>query len=610
MTLRRRDFLRGAALAAGSVAAHGLRIPAYASPPRGAETVAIFGGGVGGLTVAHELAERGFAVTVFERRAWGGKARSHGVPNSARAGRAPLPAEHSPHFFPGIYQNIPDTFRRIPFGSNPNGVFDNLVAAPEVGFARTGERSHFVMDAGEHEPAPTSPAPGPILALLTHLPPHEAAYFVDRMLVFMSSCEARRSGQWEVTSWWDFSGAERFSDDYQKLAVDFFTRVLAAQPLRETSARAIATFIEQIIYQCFGFFGTGPANRIFDRPKNEAFIDPWVAHLESLGVDLRLDHSLTGFDVRGSRIAGADLTGPNGAYTVTADHYVCALPVECARRFWTPAILAADPSLEMMNELSVRWAAGIQYYLRRPTPLARGHVIYVDSPWALLSISEAQFWPESDLARDYGDGSAAECLSVAISDLDIPGAVFGRAARDMSPDEIARDVWVQMQQHFDRAGEPRLADGDVVSWHLDPGLVVGPSGTLVEDLDPLFSHTVGSWSQRPTAATAIPNLFLAADYVRGAFPLTTTEAANEAGRRAANAILEASSSSARSCRIFDPYRSPVAEPFQQIDEVFYRQGLPHAADVPGDPTGRLAEMKRTLSRTLGLDAFANGFGWR
>ncbi|WP_460503455.1 FAD-dependent oxidoreductase, partial [Hymenobacter agri] len=31
-------------------------------------TVAIFGGGVAGMSAAHELAERGFAVAVYERQ--------------------------------------------------------------------------------------------------------------------------------------------------------------------------------------------------------------------------------------------------------------------------------------------------------------------------------------------------------------------------------------------------------------------------------------------------------------------------------------------------------------------------------------------------------------
>ena len=46
--------------------------------------VAVLGGGVGGLSAAHELAERGFDVTVYERRdEFGGKARSMDVPGTA-----------------------------------------------------------------------------------------------------------------------------------------------------------------------------------------------------------------------------------------------------------------------------------------------------------------------------------------------------------------------------------------------------------------------------------------------------------------------------------------------------------------------------------------------
>src|SRR5919199_1119790 len=67
--------------------------------PRG-PTVAIIGGGVAGLSAAHELAERGF------------------------------------RFFPSFYRHLPDTMRRIPFGTNPNGVADNLVATSRTRLAR------------------------------------------------------------------------------------------------------------------------------------------------------------------------------------------------------------------------------------------------------------------------------------------------------------------------------------------------------------------------------------------------------------------------------------------------------------------------------------------
>lgn len=139
----RRTFMAGAAAVGGTaaLAAAGTGTAAAQTNADGtaaAPSVAVLGGGVAGLTAAHELAERGFRVTVFERRALGGKARSMDVPNSAKGARRPLPAEHGFRFIPGIYHNLPDTMRRIPFPGNANGVWDNLVAPPEMSFARTG----------------------------------------------------------------------------------------------------------------------------------------------------------------------------------------------------------------------------------------------------------------------------------------------------------------------------------------------------------------------------------------------------------------------------------------------------------------------------------------
>ena len=106
-----------------------------------ARTVAVLGGGVAGLSAAHELAERGFAVSVYESRdIFGGKARSFGVPGSGAGGRADLPAEHGFRFFPGFYKHLPDTMRRIPFPGRADGVAGNLVTA-DPRAARAGRRA-------------------------------------------------------------------------------------------------------------------------------------------------------------------------------------------------------------------------------------------------------------------------------------------------------------------------------------------------------------------------------------------------------------------------------------------------------------------------------------
>ena len=133
-----------------------------------------------------------------------------GVPGSGD-GRpcAPLPAEHGFRFIPGIYHNLPDTMRRIPFPGNANGVRDNLVAphrdvcSPAPAAVRTC--ASRCPGRGTQAPAPTSPSTRSADAahcrcwtLGTGIPAHEAAYFVDRVLVFLTSCDERRDEAWET----------------------------------------------------------------------------------------------------------------------------------------------------------------------------------------------------------------------------------------------------------------------------------------------------------------------------------------------------------------------------------------------------------------------------
>ena len=43
-------------------------------------------------------------------------------------------------FFPGFYKHVPDTMRRIPSGSSPHCVFDQLVSSTRAEIARIGAK--------------------------------------------------------------------------------------------------------------------------------------------------------------------------------------------------------------------------------------------------------------------------------------------------------------------------------------------------------------------------------------------------------------------------------------------------------------------------------------
>jgi uncharacterized protein with NAD-binding domain and iron-sulfur cluster len=97
---------------------------------------------------------------------------------------------------------------------------------------------------------------------------------------------------------------------------------------------------------------------------------------------------------------------------------------------------------------------------------------------------------------------------------------------------------------------------------------------------PLLVNTVGTWEKRPKSRTAVPNLFLAGDYVQTNIDLATMEGANESGRTAANALLDASGSSAERAETFKLYRAPALEAVKRADALLYAAGRPNALDVP------------------------------
>src|SRR5687768_11273414 len=156
--------------------------------------VIVLGGGVAGMSAAHELAERGFEVVVYEARDIpGGKARSMPVPGSGAGGRADLPAEHGFRFFPGFYRHLPDTMKRIPAGRGT--VADNLVGATRILFAQADGENELL--AGAH--LPESLEDLTVLSrfvfdVMTSLgiPAHEHAWLMERLLTLLTSCDERR----------------------------------------------------------------------------------------------------------------------------------------------------------------------------------------------------------------------------------------------------------------------------------------------------------------------------------------------------------------------------------------------------------------------------------
>ncbi|MGI8329811.1 hydroxysqualene dehydroxylase [Actinomadura scrupuli] len=588
----RRQFVTGALTAAGAVAAAGVlgagpasaATPATRRAPRtgraaAGRRVAVFGGGMGGLSVAHELAERGFQVTVYERKAWGGKCRSMPVPGTGSGGRQDLPAEHGFRFFPGFYQNLPDTMKRIPLAGGGTA-FDNLVAGEEVAAFYNGTK--FVLPAKGSIIGTLNP--GSLLEFLRtavnvagKVPIGEVEYFLQKMIAFVTSGPLRRYKQWENMSFSQFVHSEKMSKAYNELLVEMFTGTLVAAKPDKANAHTMGLMAEAWVYSTLGLGGYKAPDRLLNAPTNDALIDPWMAHLRSLGVTFQLDATLTKLDVADRKISGAQITGATGTTAVEADHYVLAVPIERAVPLLNDDILAVDPSLKLLRELTTDWMNGIMIYLRQPIDLAEGHVAYAAQPWALTSISQAQFWKKK-FSTTYGNGQVNECLSIDLSAWDKPGILYGKAARDCTSDQIFKEVVAQLRKALPLGKELMLNDANIHSYFIDPAITGNGTPQVAND-EPLLINKPSSWNYRPEATTALPNLFLASDYVRADINLATMEGANTAGRKAANAILDASGVSGKKAELFDLFLPDAFQGFYNQDDNRFKAGKPNIFDT-------------------------------
>jgi uncharacterized protein with NAD-binding domain and iron-sulfur cluster len=338
--------------------------------------------------------------------------------------------------------------------------------------------------------------------------------------------------------------------------------------------------------------------------------------------------------------------GRNKEISVDGDYFVFALPVEQMAYYVNRSATMThhDPSLRRIVKLAefTDWMAGIQFFLREPFDAVKGHVVCMDSEWGLTAIEETQFWCDiEELPKD-----VKSIISVDIASWDCKGRYCQKEAFNCTDDEIAKEVWCTLKASLNRDTKSQWLRDDMlrqssqltrdVNYYLDASIVdlydrkkqalyekarsvrfsteelvnrQKASGEETQtpliwgerlryNVEPLLVNRAGAQELRPDARTGIPNMFLASDYVRTNTDLACMEGANEAARRAVNAVLEAAGSTAEPCRIWS---------FSIPEEVVERMmALSQLGDAPAAVSGFFRTAGRFAGSLLGQASEAAG----
>jgi uncharacterized protein with NAD-binding domain and iron-sulfur cluster len=551
------------------------------------QKVVIIGGGVAGMSAAQELGERGFQVEVYERNPVyvGGKARSVNVPGTnLQHPDKFLPGEHGFRFFPGFYKHVIDTMKRIPYRDangrkQRKGVFGNLTHTTRIAIARYGKPTIVTIANFPKRLKDVELIIHDMVGVNTGLTREEEKFFAQKVWQLATSCKARRMQDYERIGWWEYLEADRFSKTYQTLLVEGLTRTLVAAQARTASTKTGGDIFLQLVFNM-----TSPGvntDRVLNGPTNDRWLNPWLTYLDSLGVKYHKGHEATRLNMAKGKVTSITIKRRSGdSFDVTADYFLLALPVEQAAKLIDSEVLKADATLSSIPVLaqSVSWMNGMQYYLNTDVTIVNGHCIYSDSEWAVTSISQIQFWKDYDLSSRY-NGKVKGILSVDVSDWKTT-RFEGKLAEDCEPETAAQLVWEQIERSLNVDGKVVLDRSMIEFTYVDRDIKWKMHEGHDVDQEPLLVNTINSWSLRPEASTLIPNLMLAADYVRTNTDLATMEGANEAARRAVNCIIDTSGSGQPYCRIWDLHEPRLFKPMKNYDRRRFRKGLPYSIHVP------------------------------
>jgi uncharacterized protein with NAD-binding domain and iron-sulfur cluster len=299
-------------------------------------TVAVLGAGIAGLTAAHELAERGFVVTVYEAREdernglgsepkaayppvkLGGLAASQystvGTHDGSQAELRPFPGrtgqprapgravagEHGFRFFPAFYLHIWDMFQRIPvyectqtaggtaWTPTSRTVYDNVRRVVTKGTTVDGKPSLVF-------PSEFPRSPAEFLGVLSQLAilgftPSDVATYLSRLLRYLATSPLRRARELQNVSAYDFlvghdntTGINQFSyTPACDALLRQMPRILVALDSQWGDARTnLSTYLQLYLNMDRR---DNKADGVLNGPTTESWLDHWYRHLAALGV--------------------------------------------------------------------------------------------------------------------------------------------------------------------------------------------------------------------------------------------------------------------------------------------------------------------------------------
>ncbi len=534
------------------------------------KSIAVFGAGIAGLTVAHELARRGHQVRVFESTN-----ESGGFFRSARVESSPhIPTEYSWHGFGPWYHNVFDILKQIPF-DEISSLYDKGLSrpidfglAPDKGEAQFTDGRFFVPVSRMFRMRGLDSIRWGWLMFKTWTAHRRTLEYYSRINASDAWRPLLSSQGWKT---WRACFGPWIGSDWTNVSLhqtgEFFRKQFMTQPTHHYAADSEGPAWSQ---------GAGDGWLLLRGPCSDVWFSRWVKDLKTRGVEFFWEKALHRIDFDGIRAMSAELA--NGE-TVHADIFVVA-----TNPFAAAEILARTPELEELDQLRnfkpliqrgphIQVSFRIAFAEEIAWPRPRMAIILADSEFNITLFAQEQAWSEK---VNLGEGVKSLWTGTACAST-VPGRKFGLPLENCTIEQFLDEIQVQLlaceslDEIIRSANDGRsFSEFPIVKLEIWHEWQFSPNG--IRSFQPKWVNTTNTQPYQPTQATPVSNLMLAGAHTRTEADVWSIEAAAESGRRAAKLIDS-------DVAVLPQYRPWWVRILGKLDDACFGLGLPHFIDI-------------------------------
>ncbi len=479
-------------------------------------TVIIFGGGISGLTVAHELAERGFGVKLFEKDPiLGGMARS-------RTESSQIPSEHSWRGYAPFYLNFFDIAKRIPIGHNKT-VYDNLSKLIDFYFLKD-KLSDPKMDFSVRDKT--------IVAYhsLKYLSANKRKkdYYKTKATPIIKQLISPSGYDYLI----NYAVGPGFGMDKDNVSYAHFFKIITLSQTAQPKYKHTHNY--NGIYE---HEASGKWHEMI-KPTNEAWFDPWKEYLEKIGVQIYLNSELIKINFAGDKIISCVIRSDHRTEIIQADNYViCINPFEAEKVFQNSRMDYLFDQHQALNKYSLNNQISFRLGIGKKIkfPIKEIAFVMLDSEFNITWYPQEQYWPDVKLDSSIKSLWSGTCIITYAN-----GKIYGKPAINLNRAELMNEIIYQILRSdsfqkviFEQNGF-YLKASDIVyheiwyEWKF-------ANGILKQD-NKKWVNNIYNQAYRPKQKTSFMNLYIGGAHTRTTLDVWSMESAVESGKIIANYI--------------------------------------------------------------------------